>query len=352
MKSILSFITGCLCLFTLGSCSDSQRNAADGAPYHLTGTLWQDSTTVDSIVTLIVDRHGLSFDAKGDSIPAFQQIELPVVDGHFVYKGNAPLDVDELYVYDQHGHLGHLYATSGADLEIRFYKDGTILHKGMDTTALIKAVLFRDSIPLIKDSLYVRRTLGSMPESAKPAWLLRSIDQMLDQKSLALNRNSRLPRVSIQTPDTIFPLLGSRTESLLLLFWAAEDAASVDSLQMFTSVASDYGLHRYAESFASNKSATRRPLARRIALCSVCLNTPDSATWRSAISGLPGMHTILPGGFAHPLAASCRVDRVPSLVLVDRFGNYQIANVWGNELYTWLDKAPLNSSLNSKLKKK
>lgn len=351
MKSILSFLAVCVCMVTLGSCSGSQRKVVEGSPYTLTGTLWQDSTTVDSVVTLIIDRHELSFTLDDDSIPVYQEIEIPVVDGHFSYKGNAPVDVDELYLYDQHNHVVRFYAASGADLEVNVLQDGTIEQRGVDTTNLVAALILRDSIPYLSDSLYVRRILGRMPESAKPNWLIRSFDQMLDQKARVMGRNTRLPRVNLVTPDTIFPVLGSRIESLLLLFWSCENAASMDSLQNLKSIAQDYGLYQYAESFVSSKSTTRRIRAHRIQTLSVCMYAPDSVTWKSAIEGIPGHHAILPGGYAHPLATTCDVTQLPSVVLVDRFGNYQISNVWGNELYQWLDKTPLNSALNAKLKK-
>lgn len=322
-----------------------------GEPYSLTGNLWQDSTTIDSVVTLIIDRHELSLSKDNDTIPSYQEVDIPVVDGHFSYQGNAPLDADELYLYDQHDHVVRLYALSGSKLKVNISQDGTVEQSGLDTTALVKAIILRDSIPFISDSLYVRRALGSMPKEAKPDWLMNSIDQMLDQNSRVLDRNTRLPRVSLVAPDTIFPVLGNRVESLLLLFWSADNAASVDSLTLLKTIAQDYGLYQYASTFEKHKSSTRSIKPRRIALASVCMYAPDSVEWKSSVKDLPGVHTILQGGYAHPLATSCNVQRLPAIVLVDRFSNYQISDVWGKELYQWLDKTPLNSSLNAKLKK-
>lgn len=350
MKSILSFLVGCVCLVSLWSCSGSQRKVSQGSPYTVTGILWQDSTVIDSIVTLIIDRHELSFTKDGDSIPAFQVITLPVVNGGFSYKGHAPVDVDELYVYDQHNHVARLFATSGADLRVNILQDGTIELSGVDTTEIVSSLIFRDSIPLLSDSLYIRRALGRFSESAKPTWFVKSVDRILDQQYRNDGRDMRLPRVSLVTPDTIYPVLGNRTESLLMFFWSYDNAASIDSLKIFKEIAQDYGLYQYTDYFLKTKSPTRRS-ARRIVLASVCLYTPDSLSWNSLIKDLPGHHSILSGGFAHPLAVKCNIQQLPAVVLVDRFGNYQVSNVWGKELYQWLDKTPLNSSLNAKLKK-
>ena len=350
MRSILSILVFGLSIISLGSCSDSQRKVVEGVPYTLAGTLWQDSTTIDSVVTLIVDRHELSYTKDDDSIPVVQEIALPVVDGHFSYKGHAPVDVDELYLYDQHNHVVRLYATSGVTLQVNILQDGSVEQTGMDTTEMVTSLIFRDSIPLISDSLYIRRVLGRIPESAKPAWFNKSVDRILDQQYRNDGRDMRLPRVSLVTPDTVFPVLGNRTESLLLLFWSSDNAASTDSLKLLKKIAQDYGLHQYTDHFLKTKSPSRRS-AHRIVLTSVCMNVPDSASWNSLVKDLPGHHTILSGGFAHPLAVKCNVQQLPAVVLVDRFGNYQISNVWNDELYKWLDKTPYNSSLNAKLKK-
>lgn len=353
MKSIASFLFSLLCILVLGSCSDSNLRVAQGSPYTLSGTLWQDSVIVDSVVTLFIDRHEVSNLINGDTLPAFEVVEVPVVDGHFFYQGQIPLEADELYLYDQHRHVVHLYGLSGAKLDIRILENGEIQDQSIiDTTALLKAILLRDSIPVINDSLRVRRILGGIPAEAKPDWLVQSINDMLDQHSRNHSKIARMPRVSIQTQDTIYPMLGNRSETLLIYFWSTEDSASVDSLSRLTDIARDYGLHEYADTFEKNKSVTRRDKARRIALFSICMNAPDSAVWKSLIKDVAGYHAILPGGYAHPLAVSCRIHQLPSLTIVDRFGNYQVRDVWNDELYKWLDKAQLNSDVNLRLIKK
>lgn len=349
MKRIFPFCVSLLSAFVLLSCSESNQRVTEGSPYFLSGTLWQDSTTVDSLVTLIVDRHEFSFSAEGDSMPIYEELVLPVVGGHFSYQGKTPVDADELYLYDQHGHVARLYGTSGAQLDIKILQNGSIKLSPSDSTDLMRVLEIRDSIPLLMDSLRVRRILGGMPESAKPAWLLSSINTLLDQMSKGIGKSTRLPRINLQLTDTIYPLLSTRPEYLLLYFWSEDVASSKDSLQLFKSIAKDYGLYDYANTFAKDKSTTRRPKARRIELVSVCMSAKDSLSWQSEVKALPGRHTLLKGGYAHPLATVCQIHQLPNIIFVDRFGNYQVSNVWGTELYKWLDKAPLNSDINKKL---
>lgn len=350
MKSIIPHFALVLCLLGLSSCSDSSLRVASGAPYTLSGVVAD--TLADSTITLIVDRHEMYRSVQGDTVPACEELVLPVADGHFSYQGHAPLDADELYLYDSRGRVARLYGLPGASLNVRIMADGTVLQDAVDTTDVLRALLLRDSIPAIHDSLRVRRTLGRLPDEAKPAWLMQSINLMLDQMSRGLGKTMRLPRVDVPVADSVYSILGNRPEFLLLLFWSSADSASVDSLHIFRDIARDYGLYDKAETFEREKSATRRPKAHRIELMSVCLDETDSAAWTLATKEIPGRHTVLKGGLAHPLAMTCQVAQVPWLVLVDRFGNYQVHNVWGDELYKWLDKAPLNSAINNRLKKK
>lgn len=337
-----------MCLITLWSCSDSQRRVSQGASYTLTGTLWQDSTMVDSVVTLIVDRHEVSYTKQGDTLPASEIILLPVVEGCFSYQGAEPYDVDELCLYDQHNHVVRLYGTSGARLNVSILQNDDVVVQAsqQDTTDMLRLVLLRDSIPYITDSLYIRRAMGGLPQSAKPEWLMRSINLMLDQQYLLKVPSSRLPRVDIQTPDTLYPLLGNRSESLMMLLWSMEDSASVDSLQLLNYIAKNFGLYQYGKDFKQDKSPTRRRLAYRITLMSLCLYAPDSTAWKSKVKNLPGYHAILPGGYSHPLLTAYRIKNCPAVIVADRFGNYQTSNVWGEELYKYLEKSPQNSEIN------
>lgn len=350
MKRLLPLLFFLVIVVSAVSCTDDHRRVSKGVPYTLTGTLWQDSTTIDSVVTLVVDRHEACFSVIGDTIPAFEILDIPVVQGRFSYEGYAPIDADELFISDQHGHVARMYGTSGADLSFEVLKTGEVQVSGLDSTDLCRALCLRDSIPFM-DSLDVRRALGKLPEQAKPAWLMDDIDLELAQKSKILDKRFRLPRTSVILADTLFNLLDSRPNAMVLMFWATYDSASVDSLAILKQVARDYGLYTTARAFETDKSPTRSKKAHRIELLSVCLNTDDSASWKTAIDGIPGQHTCLQGGFSHPLAAECHIQKLPFILVVDRFGNYMSHDKWGEDLYRILNRTPLNSELNNRISK-
>ncbi len=341
----------CLCaVILLAACSDRGSRESEGEPYTLSGVLWQDSTAVDTLVSLAIDRHDECITGAGDTLPAIETLALPVVQGRFSYTGVAYNGADELFFDDGRGHVARLYGTPGAELSVEVLQSGEVSVVQRDTSELRRALVLRDSIPFL-DSLAVRRALGNLPESAKPGWLLDAIDLQLDQKSCAMGKGFRLPRTSVTLPDTTFYFRDSRRSSLLILFWADYDSASVDSLRILSRIARDFGLYRYADvkTFERETSPTRSQKIHMIELMSVCLHAADSASWQSEVKDLPGMHVWLHGAFSHPLLTACQVDSLPFLLLADRFGNYQADNVWGAELYKSLERTPLNTVLNRTL---
>ncbi len=352
MKSICSSLILLTFIGLAGSCAESELRVAQGVPYTLKGTVWQDSTTTDSTVTLIIDRHEQTVTLHGDTLPAYEVRSLEVEEGQFSYVGHVPMDADELYLYDQHGHDVRLYGTSGAQLLVDIDRNGRVTASSQktDTTDLLRVIQLRDSILSIHDSLLVRRRLGGLPAEAKPRWLMQSIDELLDRQSQQMSRKVRLPKVRLETADTTLTLPNSRPESLLLLFWSDQDSASIDSLQVLRAVARDYGLYGFASTFMKEKSPTRSKKFHRIELFSLCVHATDSASWRRTVKGLPGHHACLEGGLAHPLATELKVDRLPAIVLLDRFGNYQIHNAWGPQLYQQLEKTPIHTDRVKKYK--
>ena len=341
----------CLCaVILLAACTDRASRESEEEPYTLSGVLWQDSTAVDTLVSLAIDRHDECITGAGDTLPAIETLALPVVQGRFSYTGVAYNGADELFFDDGRGHVARLYGTPGAELSVEVHQSGEVSVVQRDSSALRRALVLRDSIPFL-DSLAVRRALGNLPESAKPGWLLDAIDLQLDQMSCALGKGFRLPRTSVTLPDTTFYFRDSRRSSLLILFWADYDSASVDSLRILSRIARDFGLYRYADvkTFERETSPTRSQKIHMIELMSVCLHAADSASWQSEVKDLPGMHVWLQGAFSHPLLTACQVDSLPFLLLADRFGNYQADNVWGAELYKSLERTPLNTVLNRTL---
>ena len=355
MKSILYNLLLLSGILMCQACGDTDQGHTDSRPYTLTGSLWRpmshtgQATAADSVVTLIIDRHHEVYTDKDDTLPAYQVVKLPVVAGQFSYRGTTPVDADELYLYDSHGHVARLYGTPGATLHVEIDSLGGIHQWGSDTTALHRTLALRDSIPYIEDSLRVRQQLGSMPASAKPEWLMRSINEQLNLRWAQLGKRHRLSRQELHLGDSLFRLPNNKPESVVLFFWSDQIPASIDSLQLLRAIARDYGLYEYADTFAKEKSPTRSKRIRRIDLMSLCVHTSDSSAWRRQVHGLPGKHLVLPGGLAHPLATFAQVDRLPWILILDRFGNYQAHDVWGHSLYEVLDKTPHNTELNRKL---
>ena len=367
----------------LVSCSDTGRRVAKGTPYVLTGELYQDSLRTDSCMVLLIDRHEECLTDDGDTLPAFEEIIIPVAGGKFMYQGEVPYDVDELTLVDQHNNAAHIFAASGLQVGVTFAEDGSVefadtdtinhwlaaktreldgarpdeIRKELDSICSTQSdnirstLLLREMMPSTGDSIFLRRTLGKLTDEAKPEWLLNDINDRFDIVSQKLGKNYRLPKAEVLLPDTSYMLQGSRPESLVLLFWADYDSTSVDSLKIFSQIARDFGLYDNAKTFATEKSPTRSKNARRIELMSVCLHAQDSAAWLAVVKDIPGKHAWIREGMAHQLPAGCRVSHLPSIYCFDRFGNYQCHDRWGTDIYEFLNRANINSQVSNKAKK-
>ena len=382
MKPFLIF--ACCCVSALcgmmSSCSSPEGRIATGEPYVLTGTLWQDSLTVDSCVTILIDRHTECLTGEGDTLAAFEAVTVPVVRGAFSYQGKVPYDVDELTLIDQHEHVARFYAASGSRIDIRIVEGGGVEYSASDTlnhwlsvmNSMLGAIdadarkqevdsvcrlfpadvrstlMLREAMPMIGDSVFVRRALGRLQEAAKPEWLMEDVNYRFDYLSHSKDKNFRLPKYEVQLPDTTYSLQATRAESLVLLFWAECDSASVDSLRVFRQIARDYGLYDNADTFANEKSPTRSKHARRIELMSVCLGASDSASWLAAVDGIPGKHVWAKDGFANLIAVTCMVGRLPAIYCFDRYSNYQCDDKWGTSMYDYLNRANINSQVKDK----
>lgn len=361
----LSLHTGLMLamLLAFAACSQSGKNAAN--QFQLVGTIWQDSTTVDSILTLYIDNHS-----------DVQIAEIPVAEGHFSYQGETS-DVAELALADQHQHLYHFYAAKGTSITLNLQQNGHLSVEESDSLnlwidqqvanlqnldkkqivpyidtlfmhhagELRSGLLLRDQVATIDDSVFVRRCMGRLANEAKPDWLIQSFESILDYRWLSLGKKFHMPHETIYVaPDTL-PILMStnRLEAMLLYFWADFDSLSVDSLQMLKHIARDYGLYQYGKNFLKETSPSRSAKAHHIELFTFCMHASDSAAWKALIQDIPGKHCLLPGGFAHPLAIKCRVNHLPFVLLTNRFGNYiSHDQMKQEELYPLLNNTPVN----------
>lgn len=177
------------------------------------------------------------------------------------------------------------------------------------------ALLLRDEVDRMSDSLAVRRCLGALRPEAKPEWLVRSIEERLTSASRFLWNNHRLTAAKFQVNDsTVFDMAATRSDYLLVFCWADYDTASVDSLRVLARLMEDdYYM-------------------KRLQLLDICLSAADSASWQQQVKGLPGMHVWLPAGLADPRIRRWSVDGTPFIALCDMYNNQQHRLVWGGPL--------------------
>ena len=341
MKSsrlLLVFLAAIVC-----SCMDFHRDTPQLAPrpYRLSGRIWQDSLRHDSVMQLWVDRHGELLHA-----------ELPVVRGHFSWQGETA-GIDELRLCDTRGHMWHMYAGPHWELEVEIDSAGRLAHLGADTVntwlaeigpridstaskslriacldsvcrsdtgSVRSALLLMQMVPLIDDSIMVRRLLGALSPAARPDWVTDRIDACLDAASVITS--GRLPDIGIVTPDTTFRTHEIGRNGKLFLFWAEWDSVSADTMrQVARRVARDYGLY--------GRTALRSRYPKRMEIVTVCLSATDSVRWKTLVSDVPGIHALCPAGFSDPRIRKWKIRTLPYAILTDAYGNVYGQGSWG-----------------------
>lgn len=348
-------LTVTLLALCLSSCSQMTEQSV----YHLSGTVWQDSL-IDDQVYLYEDIH-----------QEILEHVIPVSKGSFSYQGNTST-VSELSLAFQ-DKVVNVYVSPGAEISLQIDSLGYITWNTTDSinawmaqqvrvladmnsaesrhyvdsvchenaNQIRSMILLYNQMEKLNDSLFVRRCLGSLSENIKPAWLVDAMDNQFDLLSKRKNRSDRLPREELRlSNDSIYALLNSRQESLLIFFWADYDSASIDSLSLLKNIARDYGLYDFEKGFESEKSPTRSKKMHRVELMTVCIHAADSSSWRNTIDTIPGKHVWLTGAFAHPLLSNFKINSLPANLQSDRFGNYQSSNKWGKSLRNWLENTP------------
>lgn len=341
-------ITTALCC--LWSCSKGESTEKLGQPYVIKGTVMLDSSwVVDNKLVLFTDNHRA---LKMDTIELTQ-------DGGFVFEGHAT-GLDELYLCGEQGELCRFYASGDMEVNLsvaasvengvkaQFLSsaldsingwlqecNGNMKNDAQECRQLIEAkiaenpmdirltLMLRDQLELINDSLYVRQTLGGLKDEAKPDWLKKSFDATLSAMSANKNNfNRRLLNAAFETKDTIINLATSRSDYILVCFWADYSKPSIDTLRALANLISkDYD-------------------GKRVSFMSCCLHAEDSAMWRVRINFLDGQHTWVKGGFSDSRMRAWNIQQVPSVILMDMYCNQMQRNVWGGELRRALDRVP------------
>lgn len=342
-------------LLTLGlasftACHQGEQEQDQGRVYQVKGTIVADSTVVLDSLMLYADNHS---SLRVDTIELDQE--------HQFTSQFRTAGFDELYLCSDGGELCRFYATEGMDVEFTLSMgenglDATFVQTETDTinawiqamnkmligqsenrkheimdsitaqkdTSLRTTLLIRNHVIEIQDSLYVRQLLGGLPASAKPEWLMKSIDHLLNEKSSMKERNRRLQTASFDIKDdsVMLNMSDPRSDYLLIYFWADYSMPSLDSLKTMANLVKD----TYAE--------------KRLRLMTCCLHASDSTWWTLRTLNMAGKHTWVKGGFGDPRISDWEVHSVPSVILLDMYNNLLQRDVWGDQLRKALERVP------------
>lgn len=351
MKYILTSLSTILLLSLFSACRHGGAPGDEGKVYGIAATVEEDSTLVLDHLVLYSDNH---VNMRADSL-------IPTPQHKIEHEGRTT-GLDELYLCSDQGELCRFYASGG--MEVAFVlktedgvpsasyaesssdtinawlqsqkamlagKDAEECRKALDDLCHQRpydvrcALLLRDEIEEVGDSLFVRRCLGALTEEAKPNWLTKSIDQILTGTSNYLTLNHRLANCTFKTDSADFKTGDSRSEYLLIYCWAQYSPASMDTLRMLN--------HLINEEYAM----------KRLKLFSCCLDAPDSLWWENQIRGIGGRHVWVKAGLTDKRMHNWRIDRVPAVILCDMYNNQQQRNVWGAKLREALDRVPNRS---------
>lgn len=352
-----------LCLLAACGRGEAVVNEEAWSQYQVHGKL----AMTDSVpmMVIIADHHG-TVDCDTVSIEA---------DGRFDYSGQA-LTIDELYLSLPSGEVVRMFAAEGryevtidSLNQIFFYPEDSLNHWIQERDKLFAStvaeqmrretmdslcrtyssdvrmgLLLRRQVQALDDSVFVRRCLGRLNPLAKPAWVVSDIDYLLSlkyrQPSSERVRLKPLPKLRCWQDSLLtYDFQASRTQNVLMYFWADYDSTSMDSLRMFAQLTKEYGLYNELAKFERKRGR----LPRRIELMSICLHAADSAAWKEVIADIPGIHCLLEAGFSEENVAAWHVNRIPCTMVLDRFSTLLATDVWGKELRQQLDKASVNT---------
>ena len=354
MKTIyLNYLCVLALLLTVVSCHEGGDAVDEGRDYSVHATVDVDSTVVLDHMVLYADGHA-----------SMHEDSLFLSPEHTFEVSRRTLSLDELYLCSDSGELCRFFAAGGMTVQLSLSgrADSLVAHfddalgdtinpwlqqhiaeldgwkaeqrrEVMDSLChtmpgdLRCALLLRDQVLDLQDSLFVRRCLGALTPEVKPEWLLQSIDVLLAGVSPMSDRMRRLPTSTFVINDsTTYDMQASRVNHLLVYCWADYDQASVDSLQvLFDLVDDEYDM-------------------KRLQFLSCCLHAADSASWMEQVEDVMDVYNVwLPAGLADQRVRAWNVQRVPTLFLLDAYNNIQQRNVWGKDLRNALSRVPNRS---------
>lgn len=352
MKHPLFFLYFIVFFTLLSACHQGEDEANAGRSYHVTGTIEADSSMNLDHLVLYADNHA---SLRSDTIILTPQQT-------FTHEGRTA-GFDEVFLCSDGGEICRFFATGGMEVNLTISQQDSVSvatyvaspndtinpwmtehlltfggkssaeqHSYLDSLChqhpadIRSTLLLRELTEQLNDSVFIRRCLGALTDEAKPDWLIKDIDQILFETAPSFKINRRLTSYTWQLGDsTTFDMSSSRSDYLLIYCWADYEPSSVDSLKVLSELLEDeYDM-------------------KRIKLMSFCLHAPDSVWWNSKISSVDGMHTLVPAGFSDKRMRSWRVQKMPSLIICDMYGNVQQRDVWGKKLRESLNRVPNQS---------
>jgi hypothetical protein len=350
MKRFISYLYIVVALLVLAACNRDGGGHTECA-YTVEGTFDVDSTVVLDRLVLYTNEHTeLHIDS------------LDLTSSHSFEHTGQTRSVDELYLCSDGGELCRFYATGHSKVKLKFQMQSDTLgvtfeaspndtinpwlqaqterFRGLMTpqrkTALDTlcheqpsdvrcALLLRDQVATLQDSVFVRRCLGALSDEAKPDWLMRSIDQILVECTKNPRQSRRLTACKVDTDSTTFDFGASRSDYLLIQIWADYSQASVDSLKVL------------------DKLVNEEYDMKRVKLVTICLSAHDSAWWKSKTEGIEGLHAWVPAGLADERMRKWAVKQVPTMIICDMYNNQQLRNEWGDKLRAQMKRLPNRS---------
>jgi hypothetical protein len=304
-----------------------------------------DSAARSHVLYVAMDDH---FDPHRDTLPgdlaqAWRVDSLrPDASGRYAWEG-ASRDVAEVYLTTPSGDVCTLLAAAGEDYTWTYNQSAITAsdtlnawmqrtladlqgrskeacRQGLDSlcradSTLRAALLLRQLLPTVSDTLFLRRCLGHLPAAAKPAWLMYDIDRRMDERfqteySGILKRNYKFSDAQGER----FNFSSLNRGNLLVYFWADYDAPSVAALRRLKS-----------------KDA-------KIKVMTFCLHAADSAAWRKSIASVEGRHVWLADGLNHPMLRTWGITRP---------GVYLLLTSSARVLYRGLDEKGFAHSVDS-----
>lgn len=335
----IGIAAGCFTMLT--GCRGQAGTYTDGES-PISRTYFVSGHCVDGVGD-VADSINLFVIADGRDAATMMSVKIDTT-GRFSFSAEAR-DVAELRLLTPGGHVVTMFALAGGSYEVTIDSTGQAtfvadtlngwLQAVADTLArrpvesrrrmadslclahpatVRTALMLRDGIRLLGDTLFVRRLLGHLTPTAKPAWLMAQVDSLMDGGYRLWRPARPMGRHSFTDMEgKTFTLQSLNQEAQLLTFWTDYDTASVASLRELTAVGRDYGV---GDDNLARLRRRKEGKPRRLGLVTFCLHAADSAAWREAVRDVPGRHVWLADGFNHTAVRDWAVTGLPDHLLV------------------------------------